>query len=103
MGSRMYFYSKSGSSWAFSDAPKAVPPTNKGYRRALVSKLLKMSVERAKRVCENPTDHHTCAIAWDLVEDYETTLRRMKQQYDDPMETYCQEDPNALECRIYDM
>jgi hypothetical protein len=75
-----------------------------GYRRALVGKLLKMAVEKAKRVCqEKPSDSHSCAIAWDLVEDYETTLRRMKQILDDPIESYCEKHPDDLECRIYDI
>ncbi len=76
---------------------------NDGYRRNLVGKLLKMAVEKAKRVCEQSTDKHACAVAWDLAEDYETTLRRMKQVLDDPMESYCLKNPADLECRIYDV
>jgi hypothetical protein len=82
----------------------AISKNNDGYRRALVGKLLKMAVEKAKRVCqEKPSDSHSCAIAWDLVEDYETTLRRMKQTLDDPMDVYCETHPDDLECRIYDV
>jgi esterase/lipase len=78
-------------------------PSNQGYQRAVVSKLLKLAVERAKRVCQRTDDPHSCAVAWDLVEDYETSLRRLQRIMDDPMESYCRAYPSDPECKVYDV
>jgi hypothetical protein len=75
---------------------------NGAYRRNLVSKLRERAFQHAKQVCQQ---RHTqeCAIAWDLVNDYDHTLRKMNQVLEDPMETFCRTNPSDLECREYDL
>lgn len=83
-------------------ATPSVSKVNDVYRRNLVTKLRERAFQRAKEECQRrPTQE--CAIAWDLVNDYDYVLRRMKQVIDDPMETFCTGNPSDLECREYDL
>jgi len=75
---------------------------NDVYRRNLVSKLRERAFQHAKQVCQHRQTQE-CAIAWDLVNDYDYTLRRMNQVLEDPMETFCALNPSDLECREYDL
>ncbi len=44
------------------------------------------------------------AIAWELVEELSSELNRFKERdLHDPLEEFCETEPDALECRIYDV
>jgi hypothetical protein len=73
------------------------------YRRNLVSRLRERAIHSANQICRESPKRPECAIAWDLVEDYDHTLRRMKQILTDPMEELCMTSPSDLECREYDL
>lgn len=77
-------------------------PSNGAYRRNLVSKLRERAFQHAKNVCQHRRARE-CAIAWDLVNDYDHTLRKMNQVLEDPIETFCRTNPSDLECREYDL
>jgi len=87
---------------ASSSASFAKSRLNDVYRRNLVTKLREHALQRAKKVCKQ-SQTQECAIAWDLVNDYDYTLRRMNQVLEDPMETFCALNPSDLECREYDL
>ncbi len=60
----------------------------------------------AIQVCKRDThDDQACAVAWDTFDELHRALLRRNEQRreEDPLELYCQEDPSALECRIYDV
>lgn len=43
-------------------------------------------------------------IAWELVEELSSELNRYKERcINDPLEEFCENEPDALECRIYDV
>ncbi len=42
------------------------------------------------------------AMAWDIVEELEAKASDMKQPKKDPLEEFCEDVPEADECRTYD-
>jgi CP12 domain len=74
------------------------------YRRTMVVRLRENAISHAKRVCQETPRRPECAIAWDLVEDYDHALRRLKDAaLVETLESYCEESPSDLECRVYDV
>jgi hypothetical protein len=61
--------------------------------------------EDARAICaakgETSSD---CAAAWDVVEELqaEASHQRAKKQGSNSFQAYCEANPDALECRIYD-
>ncbi len=45
-----------------------------------------------------------CAAAWDVVEELqaEASHQRAKKQGNNSLQSYCEANPDALECRIYE-
>lgn len=78
-------------------------PNGAPYRRNLVSHLRERAIQQAKQICRESPKRPECAIAWDLVEDYDHSLRRMKDQAMETLEEYCALYPSDLECREYDV
>jgi uncharacterized protein YgiB involved in biofilm formation len=60
--------------------------------------------EQARQACETSGDTSSeCAAAWDVVEELQAEAshqRRVKPK--NSLEQYCDENPDAAECRIYD-
>lgn len=63
-------------------------------------------VKEATEVCEADVRSEECKVAWDEVEevsqaraDLRIKLRLLNQ---DPLESFCQENPETDECRIYE-
>jgi len=44
-------------------------------------------------------------LAWDIVNDYETSLRKIEsiEFKKDPLDNYCELEPDADECRTHDI
>lgn len=61
--------------------------------------------EEARAVCETkgPTSPE-CAAAWDVVEELqaEASHQRAEQKGKTSLQTYCEENPDADECRLYE-
>ncbi|MBW4659283.1 MAG: Calvin cycle protein CP12 [Drouetiella hepatica Uher 2000/2452] len=59
----------------------------------------------AREVCEIKGDGSSdCAAAWDVVEELqaEAAHQREKAPEKNSLQQYCDDNPDALECRVYD-
>jgi CBS domain-containing protein len=74
-------------------------------KKLFIEDQLESAREEARATCEEkgPTSPD-CAAAWDVVEELqaEAAHQRVEKQGKSPLEIYCQENPNADECRIYE-
>lgn len=60
---------------------------------------------QAREVCEVKGDGSVeCAAAWDAVEELqaEASHQREKEHQKNSLQQYCDDNPEALECRVYD-
>jgi hypothetical protein len=66
----------------------------------------KISQERqaARAACETSgADSPECAVAWDTVEELQAEAAHQKQKVSkNSLQEYCDDNPDALECRVYD-
>lgn len=60
--------------------------------------------ESARQVCSTDATSAECANAWDTVEELsaEASHQREKAPKKTSLEQYCDENPDALECRVYE-
>lgn len=59
----------------------------------------------AREACSTSGDgSQECAVAWDTVEELqaEAAHQKSKQPKKNSLEQYCDENPEAAECRVYD-
>lgn len=59
----------------------------------------------ARAVCETKGDTSSeCAAAWDVVEELqaEAAHQREGESPKNSLQQYCDDNPDALECRVYD-
>lgn len=78
-------------------------PCSYTHKHKIVSKLWKYAKRSAEHKCKENADKE-CALAWDVVNDYETSLRKIEANLTkkDPLERFCDLEPDADECRSYD-
>ncbi|MBV9387886.1 MAG: hypothetical protein JOZ78_15795 [Chroococcidiopsidaceae cyanobacterium CP_BM_ER_R8_30] len=70
-----------------------------------IDELIESERERARAVCDTSgSDSGDCAAAWDAVEELqaEASHQRAATQPKTSLEKYCDENPSAAECLIYD-
>jgi uncharacterized protein YgiB involved in biofilm formation len=69
-----------------------------------IKEQILVEVKQARETCETSgTDSQECAVAWETVEELQSELSH--QQQDKPknsLEIYCDANPEADECRLYD-
>lgn len=74
-------------------------------KKLFIEDQLESAREEARAICgeKGPTSPD-CAAAWDVVEELqaEAAHQRVEKQGKSSLEIYCQENPNADECRIYE-
>lgn len=60
--------------------------------------------EQARAVCDaSGAESGACAAAWDAVEELQAEASHQKQtKPKNSLEKYCDDNPEAAECRIYD-
>jgi hypothetical protein len=59
--------------------------------------------EIARNVCSlEGTNSPSCAVAWDVVEELQAEKSHQYQKALRSFERFCQEQPDALECLVYD-
>ena len=60
--------------------------------------------EAAREVCSADSTSAECANAWDTVEELsaEASHQKEKAPKKSSLEQYCDENPDALECRVYE-
>lgn len=60
--------------------------------------------ENARAVCDvNGSESGDCAAAWDVVEELQAEASHQRQtKQKNSLEQFCDDNPDALECRVYD-
>lgn len=84
--------------------PHPPPPQNNNQQ---VQKVLEQTIKEAEEVCEGDAKTGECAAAFDAVEEVSAALAHKKTAMKasgagDPLEAFCDDNPDADECRIYD-
>lgn len=70
-----------------------------------LQKQIEQERENARAVCDvSGTNSGECAAAWDAVEELqaEASHQRQSGKQKNSLEQYCDDNPDAVECRIYD-
>mmetsp|Transcript_22534 Transcript_22534/g.62520 ORF Transcript_22534/g.62520 Transcript_22534/m.62520 type:complete len:113 (-) Transcript_22534:278-616(-) len=64
---------------------------------------IETAIEEAKEACEGDNQGE-CAAAWDEVEELSAAAAHKKasQKSSDPLEEFCDDNPDADECRVYE-
>ncbi|MUG94198.1 hypothetical protein F7734_18115 [Scytonema sp. UIC 10036] len=75
-----------------------------GSTKTLEQTILE-AIEQARTTCELKGNSSTdCAVAWDVVEELQAEKsHRLAAHRKTALEQYCDENPNAIECLIYDV
>ncbi|GAP98315.1 Calvin cycle protein CP12 [Leptolyngbya sp. NIES-2104] len=61
-------------------------------------------VNQAHSACgENGMMSGECATAWDAVEEVQAEIAHRRSDVKSTLNVYCDENPDAAECRIYDV
>lgn len=74
-------------------------------REKKLTELIEAKVAEATQVCEGDRGSDECKVAWDEVEEVsqaKADLRRKLDENKDPLQSFCEENPETDECRIYE-
>ncbi|XP_010061244.2 calvin cycle protein CP12-3, chloroplastic [Eucalyptus grandis] len=90
-------------------AVRAMAPAKAKYkgthmREKRLAEMIEEKVREAREVCEGDARSDGCKVAWDEVEEVsqakaDLRLRLEKQQ--DPLESFCEQNPDTDECRVH--
>lgn len=69
-----------------------------------IKEKIEQELAEARAVCDaSGSGSPECAAAWDAVEELQAEASHQRQvQPKNSLERYCDENPEAVECRIYD-
>ncbi len=70
-----------------------------------IEEQIQAELEQARAVCsKDGATSAECAAAWDAVEELqaEASHQRQSQPKKNSLQQYCEENPDAAECRLYD-
>lgn len=69
-----------------------------------IREQIEHELEEARTICDvNGSGSPECAAAWDAVEELQAEASHQKQSKPkSSFEKYCDDNPEAAECRIYD-
>lgn len=69
-----------------------------------IEKQIELERDQARAVCDlNGATSGECAAAWDAVEELQAEASHQRQNKPkNSLERYCDDNPDAAECRIYD-
>merc|ERR1712037_118309 len=68
-----------------------------------MSDALEEAINEAKETCEEDPKKADCAVAWDNVEEISAEISHKKAaKKNDPLEDFCDDNPEADECRVYE-
>ena len=70
-----------------------------------INDQIDQELQNARNVCSTEgASSGECAAAWDAVEELqaEASHQRQNQPSKTPFEKYCDDNPDAVECRVYD-
>ncbi|XP_008799141.1 calvin cycle protein CP12-3, chloroplastic [Phoenix dactylifera] len=77
-------------------------------REEKLAGMIERKVEEAKAACEGEEGKGSdgCKVAWDEVEEVSQAMahlrRRLAESDRDPLESFCQDNPETDECRVYE-
>ncbi|MEA5571167.1 Calvin cycle protein CP12 [Calothrix sp. UHCC 0171] len=65
---------------------------------------IQTELEQARAVCDvTGANSAECAAAWDAVEELQAEASHQRQQKQkNSLEQYCDDNPEAVECRVYE-
>ncbi len=94
---------------------QGIRPTMKGSGRIMsirpvraapenISKKVEESIKNAKETCSDDPTSGECVAAWDEVEELSAAAShaRDRKKESDPLEDYCKDNPETIECKTYD-
>lgn len=70
-----------------------------------IKEKIQQELQNAREVCDvEGGASGECAAAWDAVEELqaEASHQRQNQPQKNSLEKYCDDNPDALECRVYE-
>ncbi|MBV8887576.1 MAG: Calvin cycle protein CP12 [Chroococcidiopsidaceae cyanobacterium CP_BM_RX_35] len=69
-----------------------------------IQQQIEQEIEQARAACDVNGDSSTeCAAAWDAVEELQAEASHQRQNKPkNSLEKYCDDNPDAVECRVYD-
>ncbi|MBD2436918.1 Calvin cycle protein CP12 [Nostoc sp. FACHB-110] len=69
-----------------------------------IQEQIQAEVEQARAVCDiSGSNSAECAAAWDAVEELQAEASHQRQtKPKNSLEQYCDDNPEAAECRVYD-
>lgn len=70
-----------------------------------ISDKMSDSIKEAQETCSEDAASGECAAAWDEVEELSAAAshaRDRKKDHSDPLEEFCEDNPETDECRTYD-
>ncbi len=69
-----------------------------------IKQQIEQEIEQARTVCDTTGDTSgECAAAWDAVEELQAEASHQQQtKPKSSFEQYCDDNPDAAECRVYD-
>jgi CP12 domain len=79
--------------------------TRKKLSMSDIQQQIDQELQEARSACDiNGTNSPECAAAWDAVEELqaEAAHQRQNNKPKNSLEQYCDDNPEAAECRIYD-
>eukprot|EP00897_Mesotaenium_endlicherianum_P000757 jgi/Mesen1/10682/ME000009S10471 len=70
-----------------------------------LNQMIREGIQNAESACSDPNSEE-CAVAWDEVEELTTAAADRRQREkdsasSDPLEAFCESNPEADECRTY--
>ena len=73
-------------------------------REQQLAEMIEKKVIEAKEVCGEDERSDECKVAWDEVEEISQAKAdlRLKLEKQDPLEFFCQDNPETDECRLYE-
>lgn len=75
-------------------------------REQKLTEMIEKKVMEAKQVCGEDETTDECKVAWDEVEEVSQAKAHLRQKLQllqqDPLESFCQENPETDECRVYE-
>jgi hypothetical protein len=78
--------------------------SNTQEKTTQIQEQIQAEVEQARAVCDlSGSDSPECAAAWDAVEELQAEASHQRQnKQKNSLEKYCDDNPEADECRLYD-
>ncbi len=69
-----------------------------------IQEKIEQERQNAREVCSTDASPADCAAAWDVVEELQAEASHQKQNHPEQnsLQKYCEENPDAAECRLYD-